>query len=89
MRRHNGAALRAGLAMLLLLYVASDDSSASDECVDTFLDGKENACSDYITNVDVSLGEVGRCGFVSSVGPVRGARCAANVWHMSLWKSMR
>ena len=63
MRRHNGAALRTGLALLLLLYVASDDSSASDatECADTFLDGKENACSDYIANVDVSLGEVGGC----------------------------
>ena len=31
------------------------------DCEDFFLDGKENACADYISNVDVSLGAGSSC----------------------------
>merc|ERR1719502_1069174 len=51
-------AFRIGLALILLLYVTSEEETV---CEDTFLDGKENACNDYIANVDVSLGQGSSC----------------------------
>ena len=46
-----------GMAAGALAHPHTDDS----ECTDFFLDGKENACSDYISNVDVSLGQGSSC----------------------------
>ena len=61
------------LAALIVMaaYSAAHPHTDDSECADFFLDGKENACSDYISNVDVSLGQGSSCSTLfCEVGPL-------------------